>query len=107
MRQFNVDPLYFGQLIDMVERGGVSKLYGKKLLLKLMSGSQNPPLEIARNLGWLQINDDSVVLEFCKSALKENQAIVYYSILKSRLKIIIVHCSKFIKINASKHLLER
>ena len=76
MENFPVNHSIFGELIDLVQKGSLSRLRGKNILAKFMSGSKQSPLEIARECGWLQINDDSITEMFCRKALQENIQIV-------------------------------
>jgi Asp-tRNA(Asn)/Glu-tRNA(Gln) amidotransferase B subunit len=70
-----------------VENGKLSRLHGKKMLKEMISDPSKSASEIARSLGLLQINDQSLTELFCSQVLEENTTIVCSLVSNNRLRI--------------------
>ncbi|XP_019870818.1 glutamyl-tRNA(Gln) amidotransferase subunit B, mitochondrial [Aethina tumida] len=75
-KDINTDPDYYGEIVELLQNGEISRNTAKYLLSRIIEGISERPIDIVKSEGLLQITSEQELTSLCEEVLKENDKLV-------------------------------
>ncbi|KAL1518020.1 hypothetical protein ABEB36_001706 [Hypothenemus hampei] len=72
IHQLHIEPKYFGEILELVSQGLITRNVASMVLNELLQGNIRSPLEIVEEKNWKQITDEKELEKICQAILQEN-----------------------------------